>query len=95
MYLINNKKIDILNSKEYGLSTSTLVGKADNEQIFLIKDRKSRIIMKDGRQILDQIETIRINSQIKNIVLATNAPICGKTIRFFAENKIEVYQLEK
>ena len=95
MYFINNKKIEILNSKEYGLSPRTMVGKSDNERIFLIKDRISRIIMKDGRQIFNQIETIKINFQIKNIALATNAPICGKTTKFFAENKVEVHQLVK
>jgi hypothetical protein len=95
MYLINNKKIEILDSKEYGLSSRSVVGKYNNEQIFLIKDRKSRIIMKNGRQILNQIETIKINSQITNIALATNAPICGKTTKLFAENKVEVHHLEK
>ena len=95
MYLINNKKIKILNSKEYGLSPRALIGKYDNEQIFLIKDRKSRIIMKDGRQILDQIETIKTNSTAINVSLATNAPICGKTTKLLAENKVAVHQLEK
>jgi len=94
MYYINGKKISILNSKEYGLNTRTVVGQFDN-LIVLIKDRKSRIIMKDGRQILEQVDSINKHETDTQIGLATNAPICGKTIKFFEEKGLEVYQLEK
>ena len=94
MYFINGKQINILNSKEFGLSSRTVVGQVDS-LIVLIKDRKSRIIMKDGRQILEQIEQIKMQVEGKEIALATNAPICSKTTNFFKESRIEVYQLEK
>ena len=50
--------------------------------------------MKDGRIIFDQIKAIEKSSNFK-AVLGTNAPICSKTTKFFKENKIEVYTLEK
>jgi len=94
MYYINGKNISILNSKEYGLNTRTVVGLFDNS-IVLIKDRKSRIIMKDGRQILEQVDSIKKYKIDTQVGLATNAPICSKTTKFFKENEIEVFHLEK
>ena len=94
MYLINEQKIKRLDPIEFGLSSRTAIGETGEEKIVLIKDRKSRIIMKDGRNILEQIERIK-NTTTKEIAFATNAPICSKTTKFFQENKIEVYSIEK
>ena len=94
MYLINKQKIELLDPKEFGLSSRTLVGRTKDGEVILLKDRKSRIIMKDGRIILNQIKAIKKSSNGK-VVLGTNAPICSKTTKFFKENKIEVYILEK
>ena len=94
MYYIKGKNIKILGSKEFGLSSRAAVGQLDNV-IILIKDRKSRIIMKDGRQILEQVEQIKNKAAGRQVVLGTNAPICGKTTKFFDEKGIQVYQLEK
>ena len=94
MYYIEGKKIKILDPKEFGLSSRAAVGQLDNV-IILIKDRKSRIIMKDGRQILDQVEQIKNRVAGRQVALGTNAPICGKTTKFFDANGIQVYQLEK
>lgn len=95
MYYVNNERIEILDSKDFGLTTRTVVGRINNNSVILIKDRKSRIIMKDGRQILEQLDTIKSNSKIENIALATNAPICGKTTKLLAENNVEIHQLTK
>lgn len=94
MYLIKNHIIELLEPKEFGLSSRALVGRAKDGKLILIKDRKSRIIMKDGRIIIDQIKTIEKSSYSK-AALGTNAPICSKTTKFFKENNIEVYTIEK
>lgn len=95
MCYINGKKIKILDSKEYGLSTRTIVGETLGKLVVLIKDRKSRIIMKDGRKILEQIDSVKKHVVGAQVGLATNAPICSKTTKYFKENKIEVFRLEK
>ena len=59
MYKINNKIVKLLEPKEFGLSPRTVIGEFAENKFALIKDRKSRIIMKDGRQIYEQIETIK------------------------------------
>ena len=94
MYLINKQKIELLDPKEFGLSSRTLIGRTKEGTIILLKDRKSRIIMKDGRIIFDQIKAVEKSGEGK-MALGTNAPICSKTTKFFKENKIDVYSLEK
>lgn len=96
LYTINNNKVELVDPKELGLSPRTRVGKTDDDTIFLIKDRKSRIIMKDGKQILNQINMIAKKlGGGQNIALVTNAPICSKTTKFFSDKEIAVYQLDK
>ncbi|NHZ84342.1 MAG: hypothetical protein GWP19_00485 [Planctomycetia bacterium] len=79
----------------FGLSPRTLLGQLSKKHIVIIKDRKSRIIMKDGNKILEQINLIQDNEQKVKISLATNAPVCSKTTVFLRENGIEIIALEK
>ncbi|MFC1527121.1 hypothetical protein ACFL3O_00750 [Candidatus Neomarinimicrobiota bacterium] len=95
MYYIENKEILLLDPRKFGLSPRTLIGKYSNNHFVLIKDRKSRIIMKDGRQILEQIETIKNHAPEAEINFATNAPACGKTTKLLNEKGIRIYSLEK
>lgn len=94
MYLINKQQIKLLEPKDFGLDYRTVVGQTSEGKIVLLKDRKSRIIMKDGRKILEQIEQIK-NATTKNVGIATNAPVCSKTTEFFKEHNIELFRLEK
>jgi len=95
MYYIENKEIILLHSSKFGLSPRTLIGKYSDSHLVLIKDRKSRIIMKDGRQILEQIRVIKSHAPEAEIHLATYAPVCGKTIKYLNEKGIRIYSLEK
>lgn len=95
MYSIKNKELELIDSKIFGTRVRTPIGKTQEGQVFLIKDRKSRIIMKDGRQISDQIKKIKLLMPSSYVALATNAPICSKTTQYFAGKEIDVYQLEK
>lgn len=95
MYKINNKDIKILDAKELGLSARTIIGKSTDRRVVLIKDRNSRIIMKDGEKIFEQINKIKKSTGTDRVILATQAPICSKTTKFFADNHIEVVLLDK
>ena len=94
MYYIE-KKTALINSKIFGLSPRTMVGQLSANHIVLIKDRKSRIIMKEGRQIFEQIRRIKNNAPNSKISLATNAPVCSKTNNFLKERGIEILFLNK
>lgn len=95
MYYIEDKKILLSSPKKFGLSSRTVLGQDTNNHWVLIKDRKSRIIMKDGRQILSQIQMIKNSKQNLKISLATNAPVCGKTTAFLKKNGVEILSLKK
>ena len=95
MYYIEDKKIKLSNPKKFGLSSRAVLGQYSNNNWVLIKDRKSRVIMKDGRQILEQIQIIKNKEPKTKVSLATNAPVCGKTTKFLKERGIEILYLKK
>jgi hypothetical protein len=95
MYYIENKEILLIDPKQFGLSPRTALGQLSQNHFVIIKDRKSRIIMKDGRQIFEQIRQIKKHTPNSKVSLATNAPVCGKTTKYFNEEKIKIYHLEK
>jgi len=53
-YSIDGKEITVVGSEEFDFSSSIKVGKLPNGQWVIIKDGKSRIIMKDGHIIKEQ-----------------------------------------
>ena len=77
--------------KQFGLSSRTYLIENKNT-ISIIIDRKSRIIMKDGKKILDQANAIQ-KIKKKAIILLTSAPVCGKTKIFLSENDINIKSL--
>jgi len=64
--------------------------KKTEKDIFIVIDRKSRIVMKDGRRIFEIATKIKqIETGIKISVLS-NAPICSKTQKFLFQNDITI-----
>ena len=95
MYYIENKEILLIDPREFGLSPHTALGQLSQNHFVIIKDRKSRIIMKDGRQVFEQIQQIQKHAPNSKVSLATSAPVCGKTTKYFNEERIKIYHLEK
>jgi hypothetical protein len=79
---------------EYGLPQRTGLVRINRKHLAILKKRKSRIIMKDGEQILKQAEAIGKKSPGMKISLLTDAPVCSKTLVFLKERGIEVMPLE-
>jgi len=59
-----------------------------NKNIYIVKNIKSRIIMKDGIKIVDIAKSIQAQKSTKKY-LATTAPVCSKTKRYLEENQIK------
>ena len=95
MYYTENKEILLIDPKKFGLSSRTAIGQLSQKHLVIIKDRKSRIIMKDGNQILEQVNLIQDKEQKAKISLATNAPVCSKTTVFLQEHRIDILALDK
>ena len=77
-----------IDPKQFGLNSRTLLVEKKNT-IAIVVDRKSRIIMKDGKRILDQANAIQ-NIEKKPVELLTSAPVCSKTKTFLLENDIAI-----
>ena len=68
-----------------GLSRKTQLAEGKDRSYYIIKNIKSRIIMKDGKKIVETASIIK-NYTKKQVFLATTAPICSKT-KIYLENK--------
>jgi len=95
MYYTENKEILLIDPKKFGLSPRTSVGQLSPRHFVIIKDRKSRIIMKDVNQILEQINLIKHKEQKAKISLGTNAPVCSKTTKFLGERGVDILLLDR
>tara|TARA_B100001245_G_C22753795_1_gene364912 strand:+ start:267 stop:551 length:285 start_codon:yes stop_codon:yes gene_type:complete len=82
------KRFININPKTLGLTNQTKIISDGEQHYFILKDRKSRIIMKDGHQVLNQAKTIRKIISGAIISLVTPAPVCSKTSRFLKKNGI-------
>ena len=80
------KEID---PKSVGAPTRSVIGQDNNNRLYIIKNIKSRIIMKDGYKIAEAVKQIK-NKTNSSVSLATTAPICSKTTRFLNENDIKI-----
>ena len=83
------KKID---PKLYDLHSRITLRK-NKKDIYIVIDRKSRIIMKDGYRIFEIAKKIRDFENGKNVSVLSNAPVCSKTRKFLTENNITIKSL--
>ncbi|MBU1169325.1 MAG: hypothetical protein KKD44_07150 [Proteobacteria bacterium] len=79
---------DIHTPESLGLSSRTRIRTLSGNHIALVIDRKSRIIMKDGKGILDKAEIIRTRYPDMKISVETPAPVCSKTLAFLEDHGI-------
>ncbi len=76
--------------KEFGLPARTLLEQVDGNTIAIVIDRKSRIIMADGRKILEKAQKIKTLQASITVALKTTAPLCSKTIKFLEAEGIQL-----
>jgi hypothetical protein len=87
----NGKNIPMkLLPKEFGLPPRTILEQIDDDTIAIVIDRKSRIVMADGKKILEKTQRIKEMQPSTTIVLKTTAPVCSKTIKFLEAEKISL-----
>ena len=82
-----------INPKNYNLTSRTILYK-NTENIYIIIDRKSRIIMKDGYRISEQAKSILSMDPDVRIRVATSAPMCSKTKEFLLRADVETMDLK-
>lgn len=83
-----------LDPKDYGLpSRINLVNLAENS-IAILVDRKSRIIMADGKKLLHKVEQIRKINAALTVSIVTTAPVCSKTRAFLQAAGVVIQEVE-
>ena len=82
-----------VNPKTYNLSPRIKLLKDSAGSLFIVIDRKSRIVMKDGSRVIKTAERIKKVNQNKKISLLTSAPVCSKTKILLLKNNISVLSL--
>ena len=72
-----------------GASKRSNIAMDNDNNIYIVKNIKSRIIMKDGLKFSILAKKIKT---VKNatVFLATTAPVCSKTKKYLKENKIKI-----
>ena len=82
-----------IDPKEFGLHARTVLEQVDEHTVALVVDRKSRIIMADGRKIVEKAEKIQQVRSKLTVVLKTSAPVCSKTATFLQKGGITIHSL--
>tara|TARA_B100001758_G_scaffold218008_1_gene205207 strand:+ start:2712 stop:2975 length:264 start_codon:yes stop_codon:yes gene_type:complete len=75
---------------DYNLPTRTKLLKDGSGSLFIVIDRKSRVVMKDGNRVLNIAKRIKEVNQNTNISLLTSAPVCSKTKEFLLKHNVSV-----
>lgn len=91
--MVEGSPLEKIDPGKYGLSTRDSLASDGQDHLILIKDRKSRIIMKDGKDILKKTNLIKESGHSGRISFATSAPVCSKTTKLLKENGIRVLKL--
>jgi hypothetical protein len=84
------KKID---PKRYNLSSRLNLQQNKLNELFIIIDRKSRVVMKDAHRILETVNRIQSIEKDRHVAVLTSAPVCSKTQTFLSDNSISVKNL--
>jgi len=77
-----------LESIKYGLSSRIKLFQNRKKEVFLVVDRKSRVVMKDGFRIVDIVKKVKKKEPNIGFYLKTSAPVCSKTKLYLKEQNI-------
>ena len=81
------KKVD---PKQYNLFQRVDLRQEKPNDIYIVINRKSRIIMKDGIKILEMVKKINKIDRNKRVSVLTSAPVCSKTKQFLLDNNTPI-----
>ena len=81
------KKID---PTQYNLFPRVDLRQGKPNDIYIVINRKSRIIMKDGIKILEMVKKINKVDWNKRVSVLTSAPVCSKTKQFLLDNNTSI-----
>ena len=83
------KELKMVSANELSLSSRIKIAIDNKDNHYIIKNVRSRIIMKTGEKIYEIANQIKPNTK-GSVFLATSAPICSKTKKYLEEKKINI-----
>ena len=83
------KELKAVSANELGLSSRIKIAIDNKDNHYIVKNIRSRIIMKTGEKIYEIANQIKPNTK-GSVFLATTAPICSKTKKYLEEKKINI-----
>ena len=86
---MKNIKLKLIEPDTVGVSNRIKIGVDINNNYYIVKNIKSRIIMKDGKKINETANTITKQTK-RNVFLATTAPVCSKTTNYLNDKEIKI-----
>ena len=86
---MKNIELKLIEPITVGVSNRIKIGVDINNNYYIVKNIKSRIIMKDGKKINETAGTITKQTKRK-VFLATTAPVCSKTTNYLNDKKIKI-----
>ena len=83
------KELKMVSANEFDLSSQIKLAVDNKDNHYIVKNVRSRIIMKTGEKIYEIANQIKANTK-GSVFLATTAPICSKTKKYLEEKKINI-----
>ena len=81
---------NLINPTEFGITGKTIIEQVGKKHYVIVISRKSRIIMADGRKLLEKFNLIKKAMPGAKLSLKTITPVCSKTTAFLKDHKIEI-----
>ncbi len=80
-----------LNTNDFNLGSRLVLLQLSDNEIAIVKKRKSRIIVKDGLLIIKQANTIKeVKPEVKISIIISGNNICSKTVKLLDNNEIKI-----
>ena len=83
------KELKMVSANEFDLSSQIKIAVDNKDNHYIVKNVRSRIIMKTGEKIYEIANQIKSKTK-GSVFLATTAPICSKTKKYLEEKKINI-----
>ena len=82
-----------VDTKKYNLSSRVSLQENSSNELCIVINRKSRIIMKDGYRILEIAEKIKQVENKRKVKVLSSAPVCRKTRAFLNKKGLSLEAL--
>ncbi len=83
-----------LSAKDFGLSSRIKLNQIDAKHIAIVKQIKTRIIVKDAIKIIEIASTIQKQKPDNMVSLLCNRNICSKSVKLLEQNQIDIIYSE-